>query len=123
VHRFFLNWSCAAIGEKYDINERTVRKWMRRFENGKERLTTDGRKGRSINRNAKLKAEHHAYLSHLMTFRSDMYLDELAAALFEHFNIWVSLSTICRTLLKLGYTRKVVLVPSGHAKGFSTLFE
>ena len=118
-----MNWSCSAIGEKYDISEQTVRIWMKRFEDGKERLTTDGRKGRSINRNAKLKVEHHTYLSHLMTFRSDMYLDELAAALFENFNIRVSLSTICRTLLKLGYTRKVVLAPSGQAKGFSTLFE
>ena len=113
--RFFYNWSCVAIGERFEISEKTVRRWTKRFVAGSDRLTTDGRKGKAQYRNAKLKQEHHTFLIHLLTWRSDLYLDEFSDAILEHFHIRVSLSTICRALQSLGYTRKVVRGPSSHA--------
>lgn len=98
-----LNLSRRELSRIYGKDFSTVSRWITEYEQ-----TGHFEKPRLRSPNKVLDEDHIKWIKELYESEPTMYLKETRDRFFERFGFTVHHSTICRTLKKIGFTRKVL---------------
>lgn len=102
---YFLKIGKSELANIYNKNIRTITRWVDRFE---KEGTYSRLKRRDRKEYRKFNPEHHDWIIKLYQEHPLYYLDEAKKRFQVRFNMFISVSTICRILAEHGYTWKAI---------------
>ena len=104
---FYRGETLSKVGRDLLMDRDTVKKIVHRFERGEE-PSVQGNQQRLRKAYRKLSTTELAEIKRFLENNASSYLDELCDLLFQSLGVRVSISTMCRGVRDIGFTRKQV---------------